>query len=498
MNTAERVIAKFGNQSTLAKLIGKRQSTVQHWARTGTIPTRRQKQLLDLARAKGITLTAEDFFPPPPVADTISSPSQPLTASRKKKTAAPAREDRRMTLATIPEAIEDVRNGRFVIVVDDEDRENEGDFIMAAEKVTPDAINFMAVHGRGLICMPMTGERIDELKIPMMASNNTSNFGTAFTVSVEARHGTTTGISAGDRARTVQVLADPATRPEDLVMPGHMFPLRARDGGVLVRAGQTEATVDLARLAGRRPAGVCCEIMNEDGTMARLPQLEAIARKHGLKIISVADLIAYRYRHEHLVRRVAEARLPTGYGEFRVIAYRSQTDPDEHLAIVMGDLVTDEPVLVRAHSQCLTGDVFHSLRCDCGDQLKMAMQIIAREGRGAIIYLRQEGRGIGIHNKIRAYALQDEGLDTVEANVELGFEPDLRNYGVGAQIMADLGLKNIRLLTNNPTKRVGLESYGINVVEVEPVIIRPNRHNRRYLTTKQNKMGHLLNITDAE
>ncbi len=503
MNAAERIIQKFGNQSALAKLIGKRQSTVQHWARTGTIPTRWQKQLLDLAREKGITLTAQDFFAPLPARGTDASPpSPPATAGTENAAAAdsrsPAVQENHMTLATIPEAIQDIRDGKFVIVVDDEDRENEGDFVMAAEKVTPEAINFMAVHGRGLICMPMTGERLDELKIPMMASKNTSNFGTAFTVSVEAKHGTTTGISAGDRAQTVRVLADPTTRPEDIVMPGHMFPLRARDGGVLVRAGQTEATVDLARLAGLQPGGVCCEIMNEDGTMARMPQLEAIARKHDVKIISVADLIAYRYRHEHLVHRVAEARLPTEFGEFRVIAYRSQTDPDEHLAIVMGDLATDDPVLVRAHSQCLTGDVFHSLRCDCGDQLELAMQMIAREGRGAIIYLRQEGRGIGIHNKIRAYALQDLGMDTVEANVELGFEPDLRNYGVGAQIMADLGLRNIRLLTNNPAKRVGLESYGINVVEVEPVIIRPNKHNRRYLKTKQDKMGHLLNIADGE
>jgi 3,4-dihydroxy 2-butanone 4-phosphate synthase/GTP cyclohydrolase II len=403
-----------------------------------------------------------------------------------------------MALATIPEAIQDIKDGKFVIVVDDEDRENEGDFVMAAEKVTPDAINFMAVHGRGLICIPMTGERLDALEIPMMASKNTSQFGTAFTVSVEAKHGTTTGISAGDRARTVQVLADPGTRPQDLVMPGHMFPLRARDGGVLVRAGQTEATVDLARLAGLKPAGVCCEIMNEDGTMARMPQLEIIANKLGIKIVSVADLIAWRYRHEHLVQRVAEAKLPTEFGNFTVIAYKSQTDPDEHLALVMGDLATDDPVLVRVHSQCLTGDVFHSLRCDCGDQLKMAQQVIAREGRGAIIYMRQEGRGIGIHNKIKAYALQDQGLDTVEANVELGFEPDLRNYGVGAQIMADLGLRNIRLLTNNPSKRVGLESYGINVTETVEIIIKPNEHNRRYLTTKQNKMGHLLNIVDGE
>ena len=374
-----------------------------------------------------------------------------------------------MGLATIPEAIEDIKAGKFVIVVDDEDRENEGDFVMAAEKVTPEAINFMARHGRGLICMPVTGERLDELKIPMMATNNTSRFGTAFTVSVEAREGTSTGISAADRACTVRVMADPKTRPEDIVMPGHMFPLRAKDGGVLVRAGQTEATVDLARLAGLYPAGVCCEIMNEDGTMSRLPQLEKFAAEFGLKIVSVAQLIAYRYRHERLVQRVAEAKLPTPFGNFTVIAYKSQTDAAEHLALVMGDVATDEPVLVRVHSQCLTGDVFHSLRCDCGEQIEMAMKKIAAEGRGVVLYMRQEGRGIGIHNKIRAYALQDQGLDTVEANLSLGFGADLRDYGIGAQILADLGLRNMKLMSNNPKKMSGLESYGLKVCEVIPL-----------------------------
>jgi 3,4-dihydroxy 2-butanone 4-phosphate synthase/GTP cyclohydrolase II len=403
-----------------------------------------------------------------------------------------------MGLATIPEAIEDIKAGKFVIVVDDEDRENEGDLVMAAEKVTPEAINFMAVHGRGLICMPITGERLDELKIPMMTSNNTAKLGTAFTVSVEAREGTSTGISAADRARTVQAIIDPKTRPEDLLMPGHMFPLRARDGGVLVRAGQTEATVDLARLAGLYPAGVCCEIMNEDGTMARMPQLEKIAAKLDLKIVSVADLIAYRYRHERLVQRVAEAKLPTPYGNFRVIAYKSQTDPDEHLALVMGDVATDEPVLVRVHSQCLTGDVFHSLRCDCGEQIQIAMQNIEREGRGVILYMRQEGRGIGIHNKIKAYALQDEGLDTVEANLSLGFQADQRDYGVGAQILADLGIHNMRLMTNNPKKMSGLASYGLTITEQLPITTKPNPHNRRYLQTKQKKMGHLLKVSDAD
>jgi 3,4-dihydroxy 2-butanone 4-phosphate synthase/GTP cyclohydrolase II len=401
-----------------------------------------------------------------------------------------------MTLATIPEAIKDIKDGKFVIIIDDEDRENEGDLVIAAEKVTTESINFMATHGRGLICMPMTGQRLDELRIPMMASNNTSRFGTAFSVSVEAREGTSTGISAADRARTVQVLADPKSRHEDIVMPGHMFPLRARDGGVLVRAGQTEATVDLARMAGLTPAGVCCEIMNEDGTMARFPQLRVFARKHGLKIISVADLIAYRYRHERLVQRVAEARLPTPFGEFKVIAYKSSADPAEHLALVMGDVAKDEPVLVRVHSQCLTGDVFHSLRCDCGEQIEMSMKKIAEEGRGVVLYMRQEGRGIGIHNKIKAYALQDEGMDTVEANISLGFKADHRDYGVGAQILADLGVHSMRLMTNNPKKISGLESYGLKIVEQLPITTQPNPHNRRYLSTKQKKLGHLLKVPD--
>ncbi len=403
-----------------------------------------------------------------------------------------------MGLATIPQAIKDIKDGKFVIVVDDEDRENEGDLVIAAEKVTADSINFMAKYGRGLICMPMTGERLDALRIPMMVNNNTSLFGTPFAIAVEAREGTTTGISAADRAKTVQVLVDPKTKPEDILMPGHMFPLRARDGGVLVRAGQTEATVDLARMAGLKPAGVLCEIMNEDGTMARMPQLEVFAKKHGLKIISVADLIAYRYRHERLVQRVAEAKLPTPFGEFKVIAYRSSTDPDEHLALVMGDVNTEEPVLVRVHSQCLTGDVFHSLRCDCGEQIEMAMKRIAEEGRGVVLYMRQEGRGIGIHNKIKAYALQDKGMDTVEANVELGFKPDQRDYGIGAQILADLGIRKMRLMTNNPKKMSGLESYGLTITEQLPITTQPNPHNRRYLKTKQKKLGHLLTIADAD
>jgi 3,4-dihydroxy 2-butanone 4-phosphate synthase/GTP cyclohydrolase II len=402
-----------------------------------------------------------------------------------------------MGLAKIAEAIEDIKQGRFVIIVDDEDRENEGDLALAAEKVTTQAVNFMAKHARGLICLPVTGERLDALQLPLMVDENTCKFGTAFTVSVDAKQGTTTGISAADRARTVKAVVDPATKPQDLVRPGHIFPLRAREGGVLVRAGQTEAIVDLARLAGLYPAGVICEIMNEDGTMARLPELEVIADKFGIKIISVADLIAYRRRHEKLVHRVAEAKLPTRYGEFTAIAYRSDIDADEHLALVMGDIANAEPILVRVHSECLTGDVFGSLRCDCGDQISLAMKNIAKEGRGVFLYMRQEGRGIGFHNKIRAYALQDKGLDTVEANLSLGFPSDLRDYGIGAQILADLGLHKIRLLTNNPKKVIGLEGYGLEVVEQVPIIITPNPYNRRYLVTKQKKMGHRLEIPEA-
>ncbi len=402
-----------------------------------------------------------------------------------------------MAISTIPEAIEDIKAGKFLIIVDDDGRENEGDLALAAEKVTTEAINFMLKHARGLVCLPVNGERLDELELPLMVGDNTSKFCTAFTVSVDAKDRATTGISAVDRAETIRTVIDPASRPEDLARPGHVFPLRAREGGVLVRAGHTEAIVDLARLASLYAAGVICEILNEDGSMARLPQLEVVAEEYGIRIVTVADLIAYRVRHERLVHRVAEAKLPSKYGEFTAIAYKSSIDPDEHLALVIGDISTEEPVLVRVHSECVTGDVFGSLRCDCGAQVDLAMQSIAEEGRGVLLYMRQEGRGIGFHNKIRAYALQDEGMDTVEANLCLGFAPDLRDYGIGAQILCDLGLREVRLLTNNPKKVIGLEGYGLKVVQTVPIITRPTPYNRRYLETKQNKLGHLLEISES-
>jgi 3,4-dihydroxy 2-butanone 4-phosphate synthase/GTP cyclohydrolase II len=400
--------------------------------------------------------------------------------------------------ATVPEAIADIKAGKFIIIVDDENRENEGDLAVAAEKVNPEAINFMAKHARGLICLPIIGHRLDELKIPLMVQENTAKFSTAFAVSIEAKHKTSSGISAHDRAATVKVVLDSNTKPDDLARPGHMFPIWAKEGGVLVRAGHTEAIVDLAKFAGLYPAGVVCEIMNEDGTMARLPQLEAMADKFGIRIISIADLIAYRRRHEKLVERVAEAKLPTKYGEFVVIAYRSKVDPDQHVALVRGDITGDEPVLVRVHSECLTGDVFGSLRCDCGGQIALAMEKIAAEGRGVFLYMRQEGRGIGFHNKLRAYALQDQGLDTVEANIALGFDADLRDYGIGAQILADLGLHKIRLLTNNPKKVIGLESYGLHIVEIVDLRTPPTPYNLEYLKTKQKKLGHLLDVDEAD
>ncbi len=399
-------------------------------------------------------------------------------------------------LATISEAIEDIKAGKFVIVVDDESRENEGDLTIAAEKVTPEAINFMAKQGRGLVCFPITGQRLDELEIPLMVQHNTSRHSTAFTVSIEAKDKVTTGISAFDRAQTIKAVLYPNTKPDDLARPGHIFPIRAKEGGVLVRAGHTEAIVDLARLAELYPAGVICEIMNDDGTMARLPELEIMASKFGLKIITIVDLIAYRLRHEKLVQKVAEAKLPTKYGEFIVMAYQSTVDTAEHVALVKGDILDEGPVLVRVHSECLTGDVFGSLRCDCGDQIRMSLQSIAEEGRGVFLYMRQEGRGIGFHNKLRAYALQDQGMDTVEANIALGFPPDLRGYGIGAQILANIGLRNIRLLTNNSKKVVGLESYGLRIVETVPLLAPPNPYNIHYLETKQKKLGHLLGIQE--
>jgi len=413
-------------------------------------------------------------------------PRRPPTKSEN------SRGDSSIRFDQIEDAIRDIRNGKMVIVVDDEDRENEGDLTMAAEKVTPAAINFMAVHGRGLICMPIVGERLDQLQVPAMVSENTSPFETAFAVSVEAKHKVSTGISAHDRAATIKAILDPDTRPDDLARPGHMFPLRAREGGVLTRAGQTEAAVDLARLAGLYPAGVICEIMNPNGRMARVPELYRFTRRHGLRMITIKDLIDYRMKREKFVSRVANTTLPTRHGNFRAILYHSQVDHKHHLALTKGEISAVKAVLVRVHSECLTGDALGSLRCDCGAQLDRAMERIAHEGTGVVLYIRQEGRGIGLANKIRAYELQDQGFDTVEANEKLGFKPDLRDYGVGAQILVDLGVSRIRLMTNNPRKIVGLEGYGLRVVERVPLLTKPTAANLGYLTTKREKLGHLI------
>ena len=398
-----------------------------------------------------------------------------------------------MKFNTIEEALDDIKNGKMVILVDDEDRENEGDLTMAAEMITPEAINFMATHGRGLICLSLTPERVEQLQLPMMTTDNTSSFGTAFTISIEAKKGVTTGISAADRATTIKTAISPKTGPEDLARPGHVFPLRSKPGGVLQRTGQTEGSVDLARLAGLYPAGVICEIMNEDGTMSRVPQLTEFAKKHHMRIVTVKDLIAYRVRKESLVRRVAVTKLPTSYGnEFTAILYANDIDRQNHIALVKGDIKPDDDVMVRVHSECLTGDVFGSQRCDCGEQLHNAMEMIDAEGKGVILYMRQEGRGIGIEGKLKAYELQDKGKDTVEANLALGFKADLRDYGVGAQILRDLGIRKIKLLTNNPKKIVGLEGYGLTVVERVPIEMRPHAKNLQYLKIKKSKLGHML------
>ena len=396
---------------------------------------------------------------------------------------------------TIEEAIKEIREGRMVILVDDEDRENEGDLCMAAEAVTPEAINFMATYGRGLICLSMTPEKIDTLDLPPMVDNNTSPYGTGFTVSIEARCGVSTGISAADRATTIQTAVADDAKPRDLVRPGHIFPLRAREGGVIVRAGQTEGSVDLARLAGKKHSGVICEIMDDDGTMARMPSLEKFSEKHGIGICTIADLIEYRMRVESFVHRAAETVIPTSIaGDFRAVVYENDVDNLLHIAMVKGEIDPEKPVLVRVHSECLTGDIFGSLRCDCGPQLYKAMKKMDDEGSGVLLYIRQEGRGIGLDNKIKAYALQEEGLDTVQANEELGFAPDLRNYGIGAQILVDLGVRKMRLLTNNPKKMVGLDGYGLSITEQVPVEVEANEHNKCYLECKKLKMGHLLNV----